>query len=329
MNASSLSDVISRLHEYTHYQSADYEKLKDLIGEEALKQRLERQVYLYNRHRSAPERALRKISRILYRKLILLGLWSTGQLAKARTQARSPELVHQTWTFENLPPEFDGYRILQLSDFHFDFIPELPGIIKKKLEGLAFDCCALTGDYRGETTGPYDESLNQLKTTRECLGDKVFAVLGNHDNVELMLSFPDMGIKLLMNESVTLEKEGATITLAGIDDPHFYKGHHFGFMDSVSDDVTILLSHSPESWKEAEQAGVDLQLSGHTHGGQLCLPGGIPVIYHLDDCPRSMVKGRWEAGNLKGYTSRGVGSSTLDLRLNCPPEITLHTLRRS
>jgi predicted MPP superfamily phosphohydrolase len=187
----------------------------------------------------------------------------------------------------------------------------------------------LTGDYRGETTGPYTESLKQLKATRSCLGEKVYAVLGNHDNVELVLSLPELGIQVLMNEAISLEKDGASLTLAGVDDSHFYKGHHFDFLDSEADEVTLLLSHSPEAWKEAERAGVDLQLSGHTHGGQLCLPGGIPVVCHLNDCPRSMVKGRWQEGRLQGYTSRGIGSSTLDIRLNCPPEITLHTLRCS
>ena len=89
---------------------------------------------------------------------------------------------------------------------------------------------------------------------------------------------------------------------------------------------SILLSHTPETYREAAAAGFDLMLSGHTHGGQLCLPGGIPIKLEAR-LPRSMGAGAWRYAEMAGYTSVGAGTSLLPVRLNCPPEITLHTLR--
>lgn len=319
----SLDEFILELRSKSHYKEADYSWLASEIGEQYLRTRLERQLLLYHRQ----DRIHRKISRFFYRKLIVTGLFCIGQLQKARQQARSPQWIEQEWFSPKLPQAFDGFRILQLSDFHFDFIPELPDIVAQMVSRHRFECCVLTGDFRGETTGPYEESLEHLRRTRDCLGDQVYAVLGNHDNVELMLKMPEMGIGLLMNQGVEINREGARIRLAGVDDPHYYRTHDFNFLKADPVIFTLLLAHSAECWREAEAAGVDLQLSGHTHGGQVCLPGGIPLIAHLEGCHRGMIRGRWQAGNLQGYTSRGVGSSSLDLRLNCPPEITVHTLR--
>ena len=88
----------------------------------------------------------------------------------------------------------------------------------------------------------------------------------------------------------------------------------------------ILLSHTPEIYKQASHAGFDLLLSGHTHGGQICLPGSIPVT--LDSVlPRRLGAGAWHYSKMLGYTSVGAGSSVVAVRYNCPPEITLHRLR--
>jgi predicted MPP superfamily phosphohydrolase len=331
MKNESLDDLILRLREMTHYQATDYEQLRDVLGEVHLRKRLLGQLKLYGVHHSAPAKTWLRIRRRLIRRLILSGLWSAGLLSRARLLARTPEVVEREIRLKGLPEAFDGYRILQLSDFHFDFIPDLPDIVARVLSGLNFDLCVLTGDFRGETTGPYEESLEYLTRTRPCLGERVVAVLGNHDNVEIMLRLPDMGIPVLMNQSMQLEKDGDRILLGGIDDPHFYQTHDFSAMKAAVEaaPVSILLSHSPESHREAAEAGFDVQLSGHTHGGQLCLPGGIPVLAHLHDCPHNMIRGAWTYRQLQGYTSCGIGSSTLDVRLCCPPEATVHVLRKA
>ena len=92
------------------------------------------------------------------------------------------------------------------------------------------------------------------------------------------------------------------------------------------DSTAILLSHSPEPYQRAAHAGFDLMLSGHTHGGQICLPGGVALMTNAD-CPRRFCKGAWHYHAMQGYTSVGSGSSVVGVRFNCPPAITLHHLR--
>jgi len=89
----------------------------------------------------------------------------------------------------------------------------------------------------------------------------------------------------------------------------------------------VLLSHTPEPYRHAAHADFSLMLSGHTHGGQICLPGGIPVLTDCD-APRAFARGAWRYHELVGYTSVGCGSSIVDVRLNCLPEVTLHRLHR-
>jgi predicted MPP superfamily phosphohydrolase len=85
------------------------------------------------------------------------------------------------------------------------------------------------------------------------------------------------------------------------------------------------LSHTPEVYRQAAHAGYDAFLCGHTHGGQICLPGGIPLTLDAR-CPRRLGRGAWRHQSMQGYTSAGAGTSIVNLRFNCPPEITLHTL---
>jgi predicted MPP superfamily phosphohydrolase len=89
---------------------------------------------------------------------------------------------------------------------------------------------------------------------------------------------------------------------------------------------SILLSHTPEIYRQAAHANFNLMLSGHTHGGQICLPGSIPITLE-SKLPRRMGAGPWQHHNMIGYTSVGAGSSVVPVRLNCPPEVTLHCLR--
>ncbi len=115
------------------------------------------------------------------------------------------------------------------------------------------------------------------------------------------------------------------IYLAGIDDAHYYRVDNIekAASEIPNDGFSILLSHTPEIYRQAAHAGFDLLLSGHTHGGQICLPGSIPIT--LD----SYCRGTWARGleihDMMGYTSVGVGSSIVPVRINCPPEITCIT----
>ena len=132
---------------------------------------------------------------------------------------------------------------------------------------------------------------------------------------------------MLLNESVVIERGAARIFLAGIDDAHFYRADN---IEKAASGIpigacSILLSHTPEVYQRAAHAGFNVTLSGHTHGGQICLPGGIPIELNAK-LPRCMGAGAWQYQSMIGYTSVGAGTSAVQVRFNCPPEVTLHYL---
>jgi len=138
-----------------------------------------------------------------------------------------------------------------------------------------------------------------------------------------------IGIRMLMNESETLRRGDQAIHLAGIDDANFYGVDN---IQKAGEEIphggfAVLLSHTPEVYRQAAHAGFHLMLSGHTHGGQICLPGGIPIVLDAR-LPRRYGAGAWVHEGMAGYTSRGTGSSIVPARFNCPPEVTLHRLHR-
>ena len=254
--------------------------------------------------------------------LMATGLYRRGirNAAKVVIRDNRIELPH-------LPKIFDAFTILQLSDLHVEMSEAAIECALKLIGEARYDICVLTGDYRGATYGPYDTTLARM--ARVCAGLKgpVYGVLGNHDTICMVPGLEAMGIRMLLNESEVIERGGEHLYLGGIDDAHFYG------MDNIEkavsaiprDKFSILISHTPEVYRQAAHSGFDLMLSGHTHGGQICLPGGIPIT--LDSVlPRSMGAGAWKYDDMIGYTSVGAGSSVVPVRFNCPPEITLHHL---
>ena len=157
--------------------------------------------------------------------------------------------------------------------------------------------------------------------------DGIYAVLGNHDSIRMLPAIEEMDIRMLLNESVTLTLDHPQIYLAGVDDAHYYRADniHQAAAAIPPGAVSILLSHTPEIYRQAAHAGFSLMLSGHTHGGQICLPGSIPILLDAR-LPRYMGSGPWTYGPLTGYTSVGVGCSIAPVRFHCPPEITIHKL---
>jgi predicted MPP superfamily phosphohydrolase len=261
--------------------------------------------------------------------IIRSALKLTGLYSRARRNAGYIEIRRNALEFDKLPAAFENFTILHLSDLHVDIsegaMRHLLGIVSD----LEYDICVLTGDYRGKTYGPFQECLAGVNELRVQLKGPLYGVLGNHDSIHMAPSLEAMGIRMLFNECETIARGDDQIYLAGIDDAHFYR----------TDDIekaakripqgafSILLSHTPEVYDSAASAGFDVMLSGHTHGGQLCLPGGVPIKLEAS-LPRAMGAGAWHYAGMTGYTSVGVGTSLLPVRLNCPPEITLHTLRR-
>jgi hypothetical protein len=159
---------------------------------------------------------------------------------------------------------------------------------------------------------------------------RVFGVLGNHDRYVMARTLTDYGVEMLLNDNVRIEKGDDEIYLAGMDDSHYYGAHDLETADSgISDGAfKIMVCHSPEQYVHASNAGYSLFLAGHTHGGQVCLPGGF-IIVEGATVPLKMLKGKWQYHGMSGYTSRGVGTSSIPVRFFCPPEMTFITLKKS
>jgi len=255
----------------------------------------------------------------------LSGLYWRGLRNAADVQVRTTDLG-----FAALPPAFEGITLLHISDLHVDMNERAMQRLIALLPTLSYDACVLTGDFRGATFGPFDRVLDGMKRICAALKPPVYGVLGNHDTIRLVPSLEDLGVRMLLNECETIARGDQRIYLCGIDDAHFYRVDN---IEKAASDIppasfTILLSHTPEVYRQAAHAGFDLLLAGHTHGGQICLPGSVPIT--LDSVlPRRLGSGVWTYHGMTGYTSVGVGSSVVPIRLNCPPEITLHRLHRA
>jgi predicted MPP superfamily phosphohydrolase len=251
----------------------------------------------------------------------------TGLYSRGRRNAEQVRLNTNHVHSARLPSLFDGFTILHISDTHVDMNQRAMLRLADLVDGLQYDACVLTGDFRGKTFGPYDHALKGMAVLVGHLKQPIFGVLGNHDTIQMLPGLEAMGIRMLQNECEIIKRGDQSIYLAGIDDAHYFKVDNIEKAASQIPDnaFAILLSHTPEIYRQAAHAGFDLLLSGHTHGGQICLPGSIPIT--LDSVlPRRMGAGAWHYGNMIGYTSVGAGSSVVAVRYSCPPEITLHRL---
>ena len=257
------------------------------------------------------------------------GLWqSTG------IRVRQFELP-----LRRLPKAFDGYKIAQLSDFHYDETISA-GVIHKAaaiVNSLHPDLTVLTGDFitapifarervgrkAVATATPCAEVLGTIQSPK-------YAVLGNHDAMSnppfIIRELERNGIPVMRNQSTALERGNARVWLAGIDDLlHGMPRTEVTLTGIPSDEVTILLAHEPDFADRAARFPVDLQLSGHSHGGQVWIPGiGAPWLPPMS---RKYPRGLYRINDLTLYTNMGIGTIHVPIRLNCPPEVTLITLR--
>jgi predicted MPP superfamily phosphohydrolase len=257
--------------------------------------------------------------------LMLLGLYDRG-----RRNARNIRVQNNTLSIPGLPEVFDGFTVLHISDLHVDMAVDAGDALIRSVQDLQYDLCVLTGDYRARTSGPFEATLQGMEKIRSRLKDPVYGVLGNHDSIRMVPGLEAMGIRMLLNESATIEREGAVLHLSGIDDAHYYRVDDItkAAQEVPRDGISILLSHTPEIYRQAATAQFNVLLCGHTHGGQICLPGGYPLTLDAR-CPRTIGAGTWNYGDMIGYTSVGSGTSIVNARLNCPPEVTLHCLTRA
>lgn len=260
-----------------------------------------------------------------------LGARLAGLHPLGRRNALDVRLVTVSFSFPDLPCAFDGYRILQLSDTHLDFLHELSVIAARLLSGVEVDLLALTGDVHSHHRSPIAASTvplaDLLKAVR--VNDRRLAVLGNHDPADMAEALEKIGFEVLINRSITLERAGQRIAVTGLDDVHrFFTPAALHALAAAPDGFRIALVHSAEVADYAAAAKYALYLRGHTHGGQICLPGGRLIVSNLRRCRHAGV-GIWSEGGMIGYTTRGLGVGDVPLRFNCRGEISLITLLRS
>ncbi len=228
-----------------------------------------------------------------------------------------------------LPRELDGLRVVHLSDIHHS-----PFTGREQVEravevanSLQPDIIALTGDYishEREYIQPCAEMLGRLRARRG-----VYAVMGNHDNwVDAPLItdlFRAEGIHVLLNEGLRFEDRGASFWLAGVDDTMVgLEDLPLALAGSREDELKLLLAHNPIILRRAARAGVDLVLSGHTHGGQVTWRSERSASGRVR---RRILRGLGRRGNTQIYVTRGLGTVVLPVRYGCLPEVSLLQLR--
>lgn len=267
----------------------------------------------------------------------------------ANTWSGGIEVTRVEVPIPDLPPAFDGLRIAQLTDLHASAI--VPDALLRAAAEAAMaeapDLIVLTGDFISGATkivggeiGSFDDGhlescLNALASLKAPLG--LYGVLGNHDFwsgppavAAIERGFSEkLGLHWLRNRHQKIEKNGATLSLLGVDDywegvcslPSALKG-------LPTDGVRVLLSHNPDINEEIELLGqrIDLVLSGHTHGGQVVAPlVGQPIM--PSKFGQKYRVGLVRDGERQTFISRGVGHLLAPIRFNCPPEVAVLTLR--
>jgi predicted MPP superfamily phosphohydrolase len=252
---------------------------------------------------------------------------AVGLFNRGYHNATDIQLEHVRLEIAHLPKAFDGFRLLWISDLHLERFDHLPQKVLGMVGPLEYDLCVFGGDSCFEHYFSDKACLMMEQVARGLVKkSQVFGVLGNHDFYSIAQMLDRVGFKMLLNENICLERDGQKLWFAGVEDCHYFCADDIdeAMQGIPAGDCKILLSHSPELYKQGGDAGFDLCLSGHTHGGQICLPGGVSVISSAS-VPRPMRSGLWRYENMLGYTCRGAAASGAPVRFNSRPEITLFT----
>jgi predicted MPP superfamily phosphohydrolase len=193
------------------------------------------------------------------------------------------------------------------------------------------DLSVWTGDYRWRVHGEHLQVRPAVARIAGAISatDGHYATLGNHDPVAMADLLESLGLRVLANETISIRRGSASLHITGLDDVHyFYSDMAATALASAPAGFKIALVHSPEAAPLAADAGYALYLCGHTHGGQVCLPGGLPILTNSALHWRH-ARGLWRRGRMIGYTSNGAGTSGLPVRFFSRGEVTLLTLRRT
>jgi predicted MPP superfamily phosphohydrolase len=248
-----------------------------------------------------------------------------------------PRIVRKDFFLPRLPERLSGFTIALLADFHYDpyfSLHPLHAAIPM-VNGLRPDLIALAGDFVSiPMTGDAGKAASEAEPCARLLRQMnaphgLWAVLGNHDDhtdrERVTQALEAENIRVLANQSQAIERDGARFWLAGVNDVLSRTADLTKTLSRVpSDEAVILMAHEPDFADEAARFPIDLQLSGHSHGGQIRIPL-LPPLY-LPPLARKYVWGEYHVGPLTLYTNAGLGTVDVPVRLNCPPEITLVTL---
>lgn len=320
---------MARMREMAEEPQSDLDAVASRLGREAYERRVALEEFRDAEFRKIVTLQGTFLKIHLLRPLQMAALWCMGLWGRGRSELLNPVVrENEVVLGDRLPPEFDGFRLLHLSDLHIDMDDAIADAVAKAAAPLEYDVCVMTGDYRNKTIGEFGKALSLMRKLRPALKGEVYGVLGNHDFAAMVPGLEAAGYRMLLNEAAVLRRGGASLAIAGIDDPVIFEtGDIAKALGGVpAGCVKVLLSHSARVAPEAEAAGVSLLLAGHTHGGQICLPGGLTVLRN-EDLPRRYMKGPWRMGSLQAYVSAGCGASGLPCRINCPAELVIHTLR--
>jgi len=258
-----------------------------------------------------------------------LALNLTQAARAALTEPYMLTVEHQQIDLRRLPKALEGFRIVQLSDVHHGPFSSKAQIERavETANRLKPDIIALTGDYisrERQYAAPCAEMLGHLKARYG-----VYAVLGNHDHWTDAALITDLfraeGIRVLINEGMRFEQQGAAFWLAGVDDTMVgLEDLPLALAGAAKNEMKLLLAHNPIILRRAARAAVDLVLSGHTHGGQVAWRSESSASGRPR---RRLLKGLGRQGNTQIYVTRGLGTVVLPIRYGCPPEVSLLELR--
>jgi predicted MPP superfamily phosphohydrolase len=253
-----------------------------------------------------------------------------GLRQRALRNLRDIELSEAELFFPHLPHSFDGYTILHLTDLHVGRVPGLLSRAAERIRGLSVDLAVLTGDFQTWGTPHATAAVAGMAALVATIDarDGIFGVLGNHDTQSIVDPLESIGVRMLINEHLSVIRDDQSILLTGLDDVNYFYSQAAAdtLCQRPATPFAISLVHSPEVADIAAEAGYALYLSGHTHGGQICLPNRRPIFTALD-YHHKLASGIWQYGQMLGYTSRGIGVGRR-ARFNCRPEISLLRLRR-
>jgi predicted MPP superfamily phosphohydrolase len=251
-----------------------------------------------------------------------------------------PIVRQRSFSLPRWPETLDGFTIAQISDFHYDpLFSEHPlHAAIPIIRDLRPDLIVLTGDF--VTVPLYGNERKAALAADPCAAilrqlsapSGVWAILGNHDSdadpAHVTHALESQNIPVLANQSIPIERNGARFWLAGVKDALNRAADLPRALRKIpAGEPAILLAHEPDYADYACQFPIDLQLSGHSHGGQIRLPF-LPPLY-LPDMAKKYVMGAYQVGPLPLYTNAGLGTIRIPARLNCPPEIALLTLHPS